>query len=136
MTEMYVKKFCTIFKQRMKEKKDALQKKDQDKLDHDLLNINQNERLTIEEELFSLRGFLGVVELPFNDETKKKALIIDQKHKYQREHFSFLDDIILWKPKATSKTPTNKIFLVTIEEIGVEGKRNFWFSKKNHIYIV
>lgn len=77
MTEFYVKKFCLNFKQRMHEKKEALKKKEQQMLDQDLLHINKNERLTIEEELFSMRGFLGVVELGYNDATKKRGIIKD-----------------------------------------------------------
>ena len=122
MTEFYVKKFCLNFKQRMFEKKEAMKRKEQQMLDQDLLQINQNERLTIEEELFSMRGFLGVAESAYNDLTKKRAIIKDaQRLKFSKEHFSFLDDIIIWKKKPTSKTPTNKLFLVSIDEIGVEG---------------
>jgi hypothetical protein len=40
-------------------------------MDHELLRINANERFEIEEELFSLRGFLGVIEKRFNDGNKK-----------------------------------------------------------------
>lgn len=137
MTEFYVKKFCLIFKQRMHEKKEAMKKKEQEILDQDLLHINKNERLTIEEELFSMRGYLGVAEMSYNDATKKKAIIKDaSKLKYAKEHFSFLDDIIIWKKKPTSKTPTNKVFLVSIDEVGVEGHKYFWFSKKDHICVI
>lgn len=84
-----------------------------------------------------MRGYLGVAEMSYNDATKKKAIIKDaSKLKYAKEHFSFLDDIIIWKKKPTSKTPTNKIFLVSIDEVGVEGHKYFWFSKKDHICVI
>jgi hypothetical protein len=51
-------------------------------------------------------------------------------------HFSFLDDIVVWKKKPTSKMPTAKIYLVNIDDIGVEGMNYLWFTKENSIYIV
>jgi hypothetical protein len=106
-------------------------------MDQDLLKINANERFEIEEELFSLRGFMGIVEKKFNDPSKKMGLIrAARRHKYEKMHFSFLDDIVVWKKKPTSKQPTKKIYLVNISDIGVEDENYFWFTLENKIYIV
>lgn len=137
MTDYYVRRFCSKFKMRYEKKKEAMRKKKQQKLDHDLLRINANERLEIEEELFSLRGFLGVTSVKFNDISKKMALIRDaRKQKYSKMHFSFLDDIVIWKKKPTSKLPTEKIYLVNIDDIGVEGMNFLWFTREKTLFLI
>lgn len=137
MTDMLVHQFCEKFKARFNRKKQEMRQKVQNQLNNELLKIEANERVEIEEESISLRGFLGIAEIPFNDDKKKYGVIKNiKKCKFIKMHFSFLDDIIVWRKKPTSKKIKKRVYLVTIDDLGVEGQRYFWFNKKDVIFCI
>lgn len=137
MTDQLVHTFCQKFKARFAKKKAAMRLKEQNQLNNELLKIEANERLEIEEESISLRGFLGIAEVPFKDDQKKYSVIRNiSRQKFTKMHFSFLDDIIVWRKKPTSKKVKKRVYLVTIDDMGVEGEKYFWFNKKEVMFCV
>jgi hypothetical protein len=137
MVDNVVQSFVQKFKARYEMKMEAKRRKAQNQLNNDLLKINENERLVIEEESMSLRGFLGISKKKFKDYKKKDFIIKNlQKFKYSKMHVSFLDDIIQWKKKPTSKSTAKRIYLVTIDDIGVVGDRFIWLTKENELYSI
>ena len=137
MTDQLVRQYCYKFKQRLEDKRKAKERKSQNRLDNELLNINANEKLQVEQESFGLRGFLGVNEFYCADPLKRDLCLKEIKiFTYSKMHFSFLDDIILWKKKPTAKTIHRKIYLVTIDEIGVKFSNYLWFTKEKVCYVL
>ena len=117
-TQFYVQQFVDNFKRKIQLKKEIQKKKENEKLKQDLMEINEIDRLEVEEQSINLRGYLGMVEKKLADPTKREKIINRvNKYKYSKFHFSFLDDIIQWKKKPTDKKAKGRLFLVTIEEI-------------------
>lgn len=134
-TDQLVHGYVEKFKARFAKKRAAFRLKEQNQLNNELLKIEANERLEVEEESMSLRGFLGICEVSYKDAKKKFSVIQNIKNcKYKKMHFSFLDDIIVWRKKPTSKKVKKRVYLVTIDDLGVEGQKYFWFSKKDVIF--
>lgn len=102
-----------------------------------LSNINQNDKLVIEEETFTLRGYLQMSQQKFKDENDKMNLLERAPTlTYKKLHFSFLDDVLICKNKHTSAKPQLKIFLTTIDEIGAEDMNYIYFVRKETMFIL
>ena len=81
-----------------------------------------------EDEMMNQRGNLELATESYSN-TADIAKIRQNASKlnYQKLYFLFFDDIIAWKKKNTTQAVDGKIFLVSIEEVKVEGTVFFLF---------
>ena len=116
MIEVNVRKFVDKLRFLVEERKKKLSSSKRNKLNRELNNITLNAKLEIEEATFTLRGYLEVCMKKFSNEGKRDEFIEKcEKYKYQKAHFSFLDDIFVWKKKPNSDKPELRIFMTTID---------------------
>lgn len=136
MVNYRVKKFITILRDRAREKKKIVNQKKRENQINELNIINNNTDVDVEEEHLSARGYLKVSRQKFNSPQQKQSIIENaQKGSYQNGHFSFLDDIFVWKNQHTSNKPFLRVFLTSIEEVGVESDKYFFFTRKGVILV-
>ena len=134
MIEFRITKFVNNFKIRYERKKKGIHERMQIALHEEVLNRTSGETDTVESCMsirgnidFKLRAYESKVVL---DRVKSKC----EANSFDKFYFCFFDDILAWKQKSNSSKVEGKVFLISIEEIGVEKENFFYFVTKKFIY--
>lgn len=137
MTEFRILNYVQKFRERFALKQELMLQKEKYKLNKDMLGLDEESQLEVEEDLINLRGILEFASEKYKD-AKELEKMKEKIHKqsYKKKFFSFLEDIISWKEKTTSKQAEGKVYLVTIEEVTAERDLYIVFRTKRQAFFL
>ena len=134
MMEYKISKFVADFRARMEKKKSDIEKKKQMAATEEIMAGIKDQSETVESYMsvrgnleFKLRAYESKVVL---DRVRSKG----ETNSLDKFYFCFFDDILAWKEKSNSTKVDGKAFLSSIDEIGPERDRFFYFVTKKFIY--
>lgn len=128
MTEFRIHQFVQKFRERKRIRDANKKKKAQIQKDQTVMHINDNERLEVEEAAIGMRGMLKWCTKKLKKGEDPEELIYKAANfKYQTSHFSFLNELFLWKETASSHDHLGRVYILSIDKIGVGMGEEFYF---------
>lgn len=134
MMEFKISKFVQDFKTRYEKKKQDIEIKKNIQLKEEILKGPGDNDDSVEG-CMAIRG-----NLEFKLRANESKVVLDrvkskgETNTLDKFYFCFYDDILAWKEKSTSLKVEGKVFLATIDEIGPERDKFFYFVTKKFIY--
>ena len=122
MAEFKILSYLSRFRARYEKKKLVLAERDKTKLQKLTFSLDEERKLEIEEEIIGMRSNIELYsDGCYGPEGLEKLKGKLHKLSYAQMHFSFLDDVLLWKKKNTASKAEGKVYMNTIEQLVVEG---------------
>jgi hypothetical protein len=98
------------------------------------MQINDNERLAVEEAAIGMRGMLKWCKKKLKKGEDPDDVINGARNfKFQVSFFSFLNELFLWKENATDGEQQGRVYLISVDKIGVGMGEEFYFVSDTHL---
>jgi len=139
MLEVHVHKFIRILKDKVKDRREKQKFETNVRINEELQFIDNSKQREIEISSQLLRGFLSLKHTDMSDPAQILQIVdacIRNDSPWKSYHFSFLEGILMWKKEPTSKKPTMRIFLATINVIGMDGGNIIYFSRGDRLFLL
>lgn len=134
MMEFKISKFVHDFRNRYERKKKDIEMKKQMALKEEVLAGPSDHAETVEG-CMSVRGNMEFKLRTYENKTVlERVKSKGETNTLDKFYFCFFDDILAWKQKSNSTKVEGKVFLVSIEEIGPERDKFFYFVTQKYIY--
>ena len=134
MTEFKISRFVANFRARFEKKKKDIELRKNIALKEEILT-GPSDSVDSVESCMSVRG-----NLEFKLRAYESKTVLDrvkskgETNTLDKFYFCFFDDILAWKQKSNSTKVEGKAFLVSIDELGPERDKFFYFTTKKFIY--